>query len=167
MPNIARSVAKLQGPAEETSVCASTFWVDNRRKKEAGSDGEHVRVSSGLVDFLDEDDELAAVAAHELAHNQLGHPALLDGLKKGRAKTVRQTEIEADGLSVWLLANAGYDPHAAIRMWRRLGPRQSKTPRLPERLAIVESEIAALESIPASDGKRSPPQFGPEQTGQR
>jgi Zn-dependent protease with chaperone function len=141
---------------EQPPVCASTFWVDARSKRDAGANGEQVRVTSGLIDFLSEDDELAAVAAHEIAHNQLGHPALLDGLKKGRAKAVRATEIEADQLAVWLLANAGYDPRAAIRMWQRLGPRQSRSPRLAERVTIIEREIAALNATEPIDGKRSP-----------
>jgi predicted Zn-dependent protease len=147
---------------EQPPVCASTFWVDRRAKKDAGADGDQVRVTSGLIDFLTEDDELAAVIAHELAHNQLGHPAQLDGLKKGRAKLVRETEIEADRLAVWLLANAGYDPQAAIRMWTRLGKRQSKTPRLHERVAILEAEIALLGAAPQADGKRSPPLLVPD-----
>jgi predicted Zn-dependent protease len=142
--------------------CVSLFWVDPKSTKDAGADGERVRVTSGLIAFLVNDDELAAVAAHELAHNQLGHPALLDGLKKGRAKALRTTEIEADQLAIWLLANAGYDPRAAVRMWQRLGPRFSKTPRLAERLTFIEREIAMRDAAAPKGGRHRPPQLTAE-----
>ncbi len=142
---------------EQPPICASKFWVDGRRKRDAGADGEHVRVTSGLIDYLPADDELAAVAAHELAHNQLAHPQVMEGLKKGRMIAIRNHEIEADRLAIWFLANAGYDPRATIRLWTRLGPGKSKSPNLKERLAILNSEIAALEKTPAPNGKRMPP----------
>ncbi len=142
---------------DQPPICSSKFWVDSRSKKDAGADGEQVRVTSGLIDFLSDDDELAAVAAHELAHNQLGHPQLMENLKKGRGKVIREHEIAADRLAVWLLANAGYDPRATIRLWTRLGPAKSKTPKLSERLAILQTEIAALDSVTPTEGKRAPP----------
>src|SRR3546814_20470345 len=39
------------------------------------------------------------------------------------ARLIRTTEIEADRLSVVLLANAGQDPMAAARLWRDHGKR--------------------------------------------
>src|SRR3546814_9337771 len=75
---------------------------------------------------------LAAAVAHELAHNILRHRERLDaadvdrGLFKGfgrSARLFRQTEVEADRLSVWLMRGAGYDPQAAVRLWGRFGTR--------------------------------------------
>jgi hypothetical protein len=134
-------------------ICASDFWVDSRAKKDAGADGEKIRVTSGLIDFLSNDDELAAVVGHELAHNQLGHPMQT----KSRVKRERANEIAADQLSVWLLANAGYDPRAAIRLWQRYGPHKRATPPWRERVSLIEAEIAAMEKTVAEKGLRAPP----------
>ena len=39
------------------------------------------------------------------------------------ARRIRETEIEADRLSVYLMERAGYDPAAAVRFWSRFGRR--------------------------------------------
>ena len=39
------------------------------------------------------------------------------------ARRIRETEIEADRLSVYLMERAGYDPQAAVRFWSRFGRR--------------------------------------------
>ena len=39
------------------------------------------------------------------------------------ARRIRETEVEADRLSVYLLDRAGYDPDAAVRFWSRFGRR--------------------------------------------
>lgn len=72
--------------------------------------GKSGRAADGLSD-----DEYAAVVAHELAHNLLGHRAHLDEVGRGWGR-VRRTEREADRLSVWLLANAGYPPESGPRL---------------------------------------------------
>ena len=51
---------------------------------------------------------------------------VIRGLFKGfgrNARLIKRTEEEADRLSVTLMANAGYDPHAAVRYWLTYGPR--------------------------------------------
>ena len=65
---------------------------------------------------------IAAVLAHELAHAALDHETLL-GPGKRSTEAVRRTEREADRLSVWIMANAGYPPEAALRMIRLIQPR--------------------------------------------
>jgi membrane-associated protease RseP (regulator of RpoE activity) len=65
---------------------------------DAYSEGERIVVYSGLLRFLESDDELAVILGHELAH------ALLDdGLDPAAV------EREADTLGLYLAALAGYD----------------------------------------------------------
>ena len=140
-------------------VCASHFWVDASNKIEAGADGDRVRVSSALIDFVVSEDELAAVAAHELAHNLLGHPSGSTGPRK--SKSISATELEADRLSIWLLTNAGYDPQAASRFWQRCGPKSCvgvfRYPRWTKRVATINAEITVIAKVPAQNGRRDPP----------
>jgi beta-barrel assembly-enhancing protease len=146
------------------AICASDFWVDARTNKDAGADGEKVRITSGLIDYVANDDELAAIAAHELAHNLLGHPAKLASIRKKKTSATRATEIEADQLSVWLMSNAGYDPQTAIRFWQRYGPTKAQgifaaRTHLPwrQRIATLQNEIALIEKASISNGRRQPP----------
>lgn len=97
----------------------------------AQTDGDIIQVDSGLMNLVADRQEFAAVVAHELAHIVLEHPRRLTaahvsrGLFKGLGRSARlfkQTESEADRLSVTLMANAGYDPQAAVRYWLTYGP---------------------------------------------
>jgi Zn-dependent protease with chaperone function len=97
----------------------------------AQTDGDIVQVDSGLMNLVADQDEFAAIVAHELAHIVLEHPRRLTaahvsrGLFKGFGRSARlfkETENEADRLSVTLMANADYDTQAAVRYWLTYGP---------------------------------------------
>lgn len=92
----------------------------------ARTDGKVLQISSALARSV-ADDELAVIVAHELAHVVLAHRRRLRsaGVSKGllgelgrNQQLNRQVEVEADLLSVHLLANAGYDPRLAEVFWR-------------------------------------------------
>lgn len=153
--------------------CATDFRVDARERPDGAADGRLVVISEGLAAFARDDAELAAPVAHELAHNILRHRARLDaaGVNRGLAKQFgrnarlfRQTEVEADRLSVWLLAGAGYDPRAAVRFWTAFGQRKGKPllqagthPRWQDRVASMEAEIAAIDAARAAGRSLEPP----------
>lgn len=151
-------------------ACASRFQVDVSKTLNAAADGQYVQVSAGFIASFANEDEFAAIVAHELAHNILGHRARLDaqGVSRGmlgqfgkNAARIRETEIEADRLSIRLLANAGYRPEAAAEFWRRFGPRHdagifsaSTHLRWRKRAALLEEEVAALRGGAATLSKR-------------
>jgi len=97
------------------------------------------------------DDELAAVMGHEIAHalrehgrerasqayaqaigiQVLGAALGLGGGEMQIAQIIadvtfnlpnsREDEVEADRIGVELAARAGYDPHAAVTLWQKMG----------------------------------------------
>ncbi|MEP6784629.1 MAG: M48 family metalloprotease [Sphingomonadales bacterium] len=95
--------------------CRSRFQITKGGLTRTQSDGRYVQMSDGMLAFTTNDDELAAVLAHELAHSVLGH--------QGKKISSKQAEYEADWLSVWLIARAGYDIDAIVPFWTRLGKR--------------------------------------------
>jgi beta-barrel assembly-enhancing protease len=110
--------------------CASRVALIPSTQLNAAADGIHVQLTSAIADYAANDDELAAVIAHELAHNILRHRATLDaaGVPSGffrklgkNAARVRATEEEADHVGLYLLAHAGYDLEAALAFWQRFG----------------------------------------------
>lgn len=145
---------------EGKPACASRFQVKVDGKLNAGADGKTVEITTGFMAKAANDDEIAALLAHELAHNILKHRERLDaaGVKRGllgkfgkNAARIRETEIEADRLSIRLLAAAGYRVEAAPAFWRRFGPRHNygifaDATHLgwKRRVALLEAEIAAL-----------------------
>ena len=149
---------------EPPAICASRFWVDARSKLDAGADGDGVRVTDGLMTFTASDDaELAAVVAHELSHNLLGHRERLNAAKR-RTSEILATEIEADRLSVWLMANAGYDPNAALRFADRYGRKtglgifsDGTHLRWKNRVKVMRGEIDLIQNAKKQNGLLPPP----------
>jgi hypothetical protein len=154
-------------------TCRSQFQIRVSAKREASADGDMVSISSALAEYVRDDDELAAIAAHELAHNLLKHRERLNAQKVNRgffgqfgksAKRIKAAEIEADRLSVWLMANAGYDPQAAIRFWTRYGKQHGKGIfsasthyRWKKRVRLFEEEIEKMQQMEPVAGKYAPP----------
>ena len=140
-------------------ACRTRFEMLISNGYAAQSDGEMVQASSRFFQEYPED-ELAALLAHEFAHNILHHRERMEemglsfGMLSGFGRNVRyfrETELQADILSVSLLANAGYDPEAIVRFWRKFGPSHASSillsrshPHWKDRVATVEKAIADL-----------------------
>lgn len=159
-PSAPLSVADEGGRHYELGAspgCASGFRIE-QSGKQAAANGKLVRLTLRLAASVVADDELAAVVAHELAHNILRHPAQLAANRSVEA--IRGNEIEADRLSVWLLADAGYDPRSAIRFWERHKKpliRAATHPPRRERIAAIEAEIEAMAAARTTDPAARPP----------
>ncbi len=133
-------------------ACRARFDVRAGTSSNASSDGTYVQVASDLVAEARDDEELAAILAHELVHNILRHPQRLKG--PAPRPTVLQTEIEADRLSAYLLDAAGYTTAGAERFWGRWGKARDlgifsagTHPRWKQRIAIFRAETAKIAAM--------------------
>ncbi|MBJ7525844.1 MAG: PDZ domain-containing protein [Sphingomonadaceae bacterium] len=150
------------------AICASRFWVDAKSKLDAGADGVSVRVTAGLMAFTADDEaQLAAAVAHEMSHNLLGHRQRL-AANGNSDKQILETEIEADRLSVWLMANAGYDTQAALHFMERYGRRTGRGIfsagthlRWKNRQKVMRREIALIQQAVTEDRPVPPPLLAP------
>jgi len=142
--------------------CGSYFQVRPSGSIDAGADGTYVEITSAYVERADSDGGLAIVLAHELAHNILHHRDRLTAARIDRgllqnfgrsARLTRNTEIEADRLSVWLVARAGYSLDEALRfreqLWRGSAEvfRSATHPSGAARLDILRTEIARIKAL--------------------
>jgi hypothetical protein len=148
------SEARVQ-PVE---VCATRFELMGEGKT-AVADGARVVIGIDFPAFAYEEAVFAGVVSHELAHNVLGHDAWLD--RNGRSRRhVRRVEREADRLIPWLLANAGYDPAAAVTFMTRWGSRHAagflmvrKHDGWDERAAFIAAELPIIAEVMAGEGQ--------------
>ena len=130
--------------------CASRVELVPGRKLNAVADGRIVQLTTGVMREAQDDDELAFIIAHEMAHNILEHRKRLD--KIGRSPgNIRAAEIEADRLGLRLMKAAGYDPAAAARFWGRFGKKtgagifsDGTHMRTKDRVRLLRDEAATL-----------------------
>jgi beta-barrel assembly-enhancing protease len=122
--------------------------VQDERVNAFALPGGHIYVTSGLMETAGSEAELASVIAHEVAHVTERHIAermatsygvqALAGAALGQSpgtvtqlvssllqqgaimKYSRSQELQADRVGVGTLEDAGYDPQAAIAMFRKL-----------------------------------------------
>lgn len=67
-------VCREIGIPQQGRPCFYFFKVESGEELNAYADGKQVVVYSGMLHFMQNDEELATVLAHELAHNLMGHP---------------------------------------------------------------------------------------------
>ena len=151
--------------------CRSAFEVLLGPGMAAMSDGQTVQVGVRFFERYD-DEQVAVIVAHELAHTILRHRARLEaaGVKWGlfselgrNGRLFRRTEEEADRLGAILMRNAGYDPQAAPRFWREHGRdvdgglfRSRTHPSSSARATLIQAE---LDAIPTDAGPIYRPPF--------
>jgi Zn-dependent protease with chaperone function len=165
---ILRQGQRLAIPLTPVAGCEVRARLARSSQANAFADGRYAIMTTKLLGFVQNDDELAVVLSHEIAHNLLGHPGRLEdekvphGILRNFGKNaarVRATEEEADRLSIKLLWAAGYDVNAAIPFWRRLYakydpipvPKLLRThPSIGARERMINGVIAELSAAQAS-----------------
>ena len=145
-------------------ACRSRFELLIRNDYQSTSDGQIIQISTRIMNEFD-DRELAVIVAHELAHIILRHRARLEaagatwGIFSDFGKSLplhRRAESEADRLSVYLLANAGYDRWSPGKFWRGKGRRfdpgifrNRAYPGWKMRAAMLDAEAANIGDAPS------------------
>ncbi len=125
-------------------ACNYPVILVNSDDVNAFADGQRVGITQGMMRFVDEEQELSLVIAHEIAHNAMGHVrsqrgntllgTILDiaigtvtgistqGIFSQVANQVysQEFEAEADYVGLYIMANAGLEVEGAANFWRRL-----------------------------------------------
>lgn len=162
---VGRSGARLRIIAQQAKGCSDHFVVRPSRQINAASDGRSVEITSAMVALARNDAELAAVLAHELAHNLLRHATLNkpSGRREKNLDISRQAELKADRLSLHILDHAGYRPAAALDFWTRFNAgdrlsflRERTHPPMRTRIAALAREVAAIEASRVKGEKPEP-----------
>jgi predicted Zn-dependent protease len=130
--------------------------------------GGKVAVFTGLLRVVANDDQLAAVLGHEVAHALAHHASerlarqeregggLLAALRD--KKYDREQESEADHIGVFLMTFAGYDPREAVVFWqhmKRMSDQQGSPPEILSDHPSDEHRIRALEEwVPKAEAAK-------------
>lgn len=110
-------------------VCGYEVQLNPSDDLNAHANGGRLFISTALAGFAGNDDELALILGHELAHHVLGHRGWNDAdgaARRTNADVLRVeagsggAERQADRVGLYLSARAGYDPAVAAPFFRRL-----------------------------------------------
>jgi predicted Zn-dependent protease len=114
--------------------------------------GGKICVFTGLLRVVSNDDQLAAVLAHEVSHALAHHVSE----RIARERMVghgllalhydRQQESEADHIGVFLMTFAGYDPQQAVVFWQKM-ERLHGSDGLPAILSDHPSDEQRMEQL--------------------
>jgi len=141
------------------TVCGYEVRLAQTSTINAYADGRHITMTTGMMNFVKNDDELALIVGHELGHNTMGHiPKIVTNfiLSFGGTRFTRPFESESDYVGMYYMVRAGYSPEGVEDFWRRLAvtnPKyvaQAKThPTYPNRylsIAATREEIKAKQA---------------------
>ena len=115
------------------------YYIVNSTDINAFTAGGLIFITTGIIDFAANDDELACVIGHEMYHNELGHINKMIRKEKAAknwlgdfadwgliasnimgASFNQENEVYCDLYGADLAIKAGYDGKAAARFWSRM-----------------------------------------------
>lgn len=147
---------------EPVEVCRYPVRLSMSNAVNAYANGRDIRVTAGMMKFVQSDSELALIIGHELAHNTMGHiPKIVKNviLTGFATRYTRPFELESDYVGLYYMARAGFALNDVEDVWRRMAlinPRsvaRAKThPTYPDRylrMTAARKEIMAKTSADA------------------
>jgi len=176
---VARVTERLQRdvPADQRFESLVVWWAEHSAFTVFG---RTIYLSRRLLERLADDDAVAFVVAHELAHHRLGHipagvtarllPARLVLALLGTWLCSSAHEADADRLAIELCMTAGYDPERCLAALEILtlvsldygdvdgvlgGTGRRSHPALSDRIAEVRAHAAGVQSGARLDVQRT------------
>lgn len=141
------------------TICGYTVRLSQTPTINAYADGRNITMTSGMMNFVKNDDELALIIGHELGHNTMGHIRKVITniiLSIGGTRYTRPFESESDYVGMYYMVRAGHSPDGVEEFWRRLAvtnpkyvARAKTHPTYPNRylsLAATREEIKAKQA---------------------
>ena len=178
-----RNAAPVTVTAVPEIGCKYPVGLSPQQIINAFADGKRVVIARGMMNFARDDNELALVVSHEIAHNSMKHidakkqnmglGLLADlaaiRLSRGQVSNTnfagmaasaysQEFEAEADYVGLYLMANAGLPIDDAPRFWRRMAaahPQSIKTNHAASHPSTSYRMVALEETVKEIQGKIS------------
>ena len=151
---IKRGTRILPVKIDPQEICNYPVKLSLSSTVNAYASGRKITMTAGMMNFVEDDDELALIVGHELGHNTMGHVRKIVTnfiLSAGGTRYTRPFESESDYVGMYYMVRAGYDPSNVEDFWRRLALTNPKSvvrakthPTFPDRylrIAATRDEI--------------------------
>ena len=115
--------------------------------------GGKIGVFTGLLRVVKNDDQLAAVIAHEVSHAVAHHASERIARAQSGHRGLfalsfnREQESEADHIGVFLMTFADYDPQEAVAFWNQMERVRGSRPQIPEILSDHPSDQRRIDQL--------------------
>ncbi|MBY0522895.1 MAG: M48 family metallopeptidase [Gemmataceae bacterium] len=118
--------------------------------------GGKLAVFQGILRVAQNDDQLATVLSHEIAHALAHHSServAREEMNRGgmggfwNKAYDRAQESEADHIGLFLMTFAGYDPNEAVRFWQRMQQAAGGRQQVPEILSDHPSDERRIQAL--------------------
>lgn len=141
--------AKLRGLLEEMrpftqrNINYQIFLIEDPAINAWTIPGGYIYITTGILKFIQNDDELANVIGHEMGHNENKHTTKI--IQKNAPKSLhpdigvvvdlfnmalvaynQPQELEADQSGFYLAYQAGYNPRKGLEFWKRLAEQEQQ-----------------------------------------
>lgn len=170
--SLLRSARSLSVTLEPLPACPARVRLARSTQRNAFANRGYAILTTTLLGFMRNDDEIAIILGHEMAHIILNHGEQLEDLPGGllrrigkNGSRVRAAEEAADRLGLRLAWAAGYDVSAAIPFWQRYWGKTrqrllSDHPAREVRLKLIAETIASLAAEQAGNGGAADGEIG-------
>jgi predicted Zn-dependent protease len=152
-----RNGAKEQITLHPRRACSYDVLLFENDEENALAQGNHVLLTTGMLDFLTRDDDVAVVLAHEVAHIAAGHTTY------GADQRVQAVEPEADYFGIYFAARAGYDVSGAADLLQRIASLRGgydghgRAAGIDNRLQAIRAAVTEVEAQRAAGKPLNPP----------
>jgi len=153
---IKRGDREFSVSVEPEKICNYPVKLSQTSTINAYANGRIIIMTAGMMNFVKDDNELALILGHELAHNTMGHIRKIVTnmiLSAGGTRYTRPFESESDYVGMYYIARAGYSLNDIEDVWRRLAISNPKSvvrakthPTFPDRylrISAARDEINA------------------------
>ena len=107
--------------------CNYKLHISDKKKFSAWAKDTNVYINPTLMDFLEDDRDLAFILSHELAHVFMEHRKIISNAVSyyvlamaSNGSYIRSLENEADYVGLYIMHNAGYDITDIHNIWRKM-----------------------------------------------
>ena len=144
--------SRLLDAAGDSNGWNITIFTDGAEVNAAAARGKQIFVWTGLLEAVNNDEELSTVLGHEIGHVLANHVADVEF----GAQYSAEEEYEADRIGLLLMAEAGYDPKKALLFWQRIAAAsepnfKSGKGRPANKLGEISSAEGFLSTHPSSE----------------
>lgn len=133
----------VRNASRRSEISYNVFLIEDENINAWTVPGGNVYVTTGILDFIENDDELANVLGHEIGHNEKKHghrhiqrnvPATWFGDQAAVIVNVlsnltvafnQYQELEADAIGIDLAKSAGYNPLKGLGFWERMAANEN------------------------------------------